>query len=92
MRPRRFAEHLVYAAHHHALAFLVILLIAVAPWTALRALLVVWALIYTLLSMKRVYGGRWAGVVARASFVAIAYAVLFAISVVALLLAAVILA
>ncbi|HVE48358.1 MAG TPA: hypothetical protein VNG69_01930 [Casimicrobiaceae bacterium] len=92
MRPRRFAEHLVYAVHHHAFAFLVILLIAVAPWSALQALLGALALLYTLLSMKRVYGGRWAGVVARAAFVGIAYGFLFATSVLALLLASVILA
>jgi hypothetical protein len=57
--------------------------------TAVRATLAVWMAVYVLASMKTVYGGRWAGIVGRALFVAVGYAVFFAIALVGLLLAAV---
>lgn len=88
-RPRRYAAHLVFGAHNHAFLFLAMLLIALIDVRAVRAVLVVWMVIYALASMKAVYGGGWPGVVVRAALIAVAYALLFALAVLALLAAAV---
>jgi hypothetical protein len=88
-RPRLYAAHLVFGAHNHAFLFLVIGLMVLIDSTAVRATLAVWMVIYVLASMKTVYGGSWAGIVARALFVAAGYSVFFAIALVGLLLAAV---
>lgn len=88
-RPRRYAAHLVFGAHNHAFLFLAMLLIAVIDVRAIRAVLVVWMVIYALASIKAVYGGGWPGIVVRASVIALAYLVFFAVAVLALLAAAV---
>jgi hypothetical protein len=88
-RPRRYAEHLVFAAHNHAFLALIIGASAIVAHGAVRALAAAWALAYFLRSMKTVYGGRWSGVLARAWLVAVAYVVLFAFATVGLVLAAV---
>jgi hypothetical protein len=88
-RPRLYAAHLVFGAHNHAFFFLAIGLMVLIDSTAVRATLAVWMAVYVLASMKTVYGGRWAGIVGRALFVAVGYAVFFAIALVGLLLAAV---
>lgn len=90
-RPRRYAEHLVFAAHDHAFFAAVAMLAAVVPWGPVRALLATWAVVYAILAMKAVYGGRWIGVLVRAWLIAIAYAVLFPFVIVGLVLAAVVL-
>jgi len=88
-RPRRYAEHLVFAAHNHAFLALIIGASAIVAQGAVSALAAVWALAYFLRSMKAVYGGRWIGVLARAWLVAVAYVVLFAFVTVGLVFAAV---
>lgn len=88
-RPRVYAAHLVFGAHNHAFLFLAIGLMVLIDSTAVRATLGIWMVIYVLASMKTVYGGSWAGIVARALFVAAGYSVFFAIALVGLLLAAV---
>jgi hypothetical protein len=90
-RPRRYAAHLVFGAHSHAFLFLVVALIALLPVGALRAALVVWAIVYLLWSMKTVYGGRWSGVLARALVILFAYSVVFVFVVGALVVAAIML-
>jgi hypothetical protein len=90
-RPRRYAEHLVYAAHNHAFMFIVAALVAASPWPGVRGPLFLWALFYALRSQKAVYGGRWIGVFARAWVVTVAYLVLFVFVTAGLVLAAVIL-
>lgn len=52
-----YTEHLVFALHVHALWFLVLGL-TLLPWKALGVLLLA-VPVYTLMAMKRVYGGRW---------------------------------
>jgi hypothetical protein len=89
MRPRRYAAHLVFGAHVHAFAFLVTALFALLPYPPLRMLLVVWGLGYGVLALRGVYGGSWVGVVLRAIVIALAYLVLFAVAIVALVVAAV---
>jgi hypothetical protein len=87
MRPRRYAEHLVFAAHSHAFYFLIVTLAALAGFVP-APLLLAWALVYSVWSLKSVYAGRWIGVLARAIVVATAYSVLFMVAVVGLIVAA----
>ena len=89
-RPRRYAEHLVFAAHNHAYAFLAATLAVPLPWGPLRFALFLWSAAYALWSMRVVYGGRWLGLLARAWLLAVAYLVLFAFVTVALIVAAVV--
>lgn len=88
-RPRRYAAHLVFAAHNHAYAFLAGTLIVLVPFAPLRWLLFAWSPAYALLSLHAVYGGRWLGVAARAALVTLVYAVFFFVAIAALIVAAV---
>lgn len=56
-RGLRYTEHLVFALHVHALWFL-LLGVTLLPWQVFELLLLA-VPIYTLMAMKRVYGGRW---------------------------------
>jgi hypothetical protein len=91
LRPRRYSEHLVFAAHDLSFLFIIIMLVVVVPWQPLRVALVLWAIVYGLWAMKVVYGGRWIGVLARAWLLAVSYFVLFGLVVVGLLATAVLL-
>ncbi len=62
-RPRRYAAHLVFGAHTHAFLFLIVALLVFLPEGLVRTALVVWAMVYLLLAMRAVYGGRWSGIV-----------------------------
>jgi hypothetical protein len=90
-RPRRYAEHLVYGAHNHAFACLVLIVAVAAPWPTLRVVAMLWMLCYLLWSMKVVYGGRWSGVFARGLVISIAYLTAFALVTALLLVAAIVL-
>lgn len=87
-RPRRYAAHLVFAAHYHAFLFLIGLVYAIAP-AFLRMLLAGWAAAYGLFALKAVYRGRWSGVILRGALVASVYLVLFAMALAAIVVAAV---
>lgn len=88
-RPHRYAAHLVFGAHNHAFVFLVATVIVVVPYWPLRATLIVWSLIYAVVSLHNVYGGSWLGVVLRAITVTVVYALFFALAVAALIVAAI---
>jgi hypothetical protein len=88
-RPNRYAAHLVFGAHNHAFVFLVATVIVVVPYWPLRATLLVWSLIYAVVSLHNVYGGSWLGVVLRAIAVTVVYALFFALAVAALIVAAI---
>ena len=90
-RPRRYTAHLVFGAHNHAFLFLILALIALIPFVAVRDALAMWAIVYLLRSMKTVYGGRWSGVLARAGVIGFAYLVIFFVAVIGLLVAAILL-
>ena len=90
-RPRRYAEHLVYGAHNHAFVALVGTLAFAIQERPLTLALVAWTAAYLPWSMSAVYGGRWSGVFARAAVAVVAYVVIFALAVIGLLLAAVVL-
>jgi hypothetical protein len=88
-RPRHYAAHLVFGAHNHAFVFLVATVIAVVPYWPLRATLIVWSLIYAVVSLHDVYGGSWLGVVLRTIAITSVYALFFALAVAALIVAAI---
>jgi hypothetical protein len=91
LRPRKYAAHLVFGAHNHAFLFLAAALTALIDFWPLRATLLLWMIVYMLLSMRVVYGGGWTGTVLRAIVVAAVYSIFFAVAVAALLVAAVLL-
>ncbi len=84
-RPRRYAEHLVYSAHLHSFAALVIMLFMIAPDGPLRAALALWVVYYVMKARTVVYKGRWWGGVLRALVVASIYFVVVALAIVGLL-------
>jgi hypothetical protein len=87
-RPRHYAEHLVYSAHLHAFAALMVILLTLLPFRWTPAAVVVWSVYYVLRGLHLVYGGRrWAGVL-RALVVAWAYTVAGAFGVAGLVIAA----
>jgi len=88
-RPSRYAEHLVFAAHTHAFLFLVGVLALSIPVTPVRVALAVWCVLYGFWATKKVYRGRWSGLLLRGYVVGVAYITLFALVIVGLLLVAV---
>jgi hypothetical protein len=73
-RRLRYTEHLVFALHLHAFWFVALgLTLAGQTWLTLPALLAV--PVYTLMAMKRVYGGRRWPRLLRAATVAMLYGV-----------------
>jgi hypothetical protein len=79
-RGLRYTEHLVFALHVHALWFLVFGL-TLLPFDWLQ-LLLLWVPVYTLLAMKRVYGGRWWALGLRAGLVSMPYGLTLAFTMV----------
>lgn len=90
-RPRRYAGHLVFAAHNHAFLFLIVIIAAALPFGVVRVSLWLWAIAYFTWSMHAVYGGRWSGVLARGSLVAFVYTILFGFAIAGLIIAAAVL-
>jgi hypothetical protein len=90
LRPRLYAEHIVFAAHDHAFLFLAIIAATVLIGFA-RAAVIVWMLVYMLWSLRVVYGGSWLGIAMRSFVMLVSYAVLFGLSTAALVVAAVLL-
>ena len=90
-RPRRYAEHLVFAAHIHAYIFLVAFLALAVPWSPVRTALGFWVLFYCLWATRKVYGGRRLGLFLRAGIIGIAYLTFMAFAIVGLLISAVVL-
>ncbi len=54
---RRYGEHMLFALHSNAFAFLMLGLIQSVPWTWLNIALMLWLLAYLPVAMQRVYGG-----------------------------------
>ena len=90
-RPQRYAEHLVYSAHLHAFAAIMILLFLLVPLTAARWALVLWVFFYAMRARQVVYRGRWWGGLARAVVVGTVYLMLMGFAILGLLIAAVML-
>jgi len=78
-RRLRYTEHLVFALHVHAFWFTMLALgLTDLPWLGLLAGAAVPA--YTLLAMRRVYGGRWGPLLLRAVVVSGLYGVTLALA------------
>ena len=54
---RRYGEHLLFALHTNAFAFLMVGLVMVVPSALVRTALVAWLILYLPFAMQRVYGG-----------------------------------
>ncbi len=90
-RPRRYAEHLVYAAHLHAFAAIAIITMLLVPWQPVRVAIALWILFYVMRARQLVYRGRWWAGLLRAFAIAIVYVVLVSLAIVGLLAVAVML-
>jgi hypothetical protein len=90
-RPRLYGEHMVFAAHNHALMFISATAILLVPWGFVRFALLLWICVYFVASMRTVYRGRWIGLVVRATWLSIGYLFLVAVATVGLLVVAVLL-
>lgn len=87
-RPRLYGEHMVFAAHNHALMFIAATATLLAPWGFVRFALISWICVYFVVSMRKVYGGSWFGLGLRAIWLVVTYVVLVAFATVGLLLVA----
>jgi hypothetical protein len=74
-RHLRYTEHLVFALHVHTFWFLAMAL-AMPDLGWLKALALTAVPVYTLLAMRRVYGGRWWPRLLRAGMVSLLYLVM----------------
>ena len=78
-RRLRYAEHLVFALHVHAFWFTMLALTLTGlPWVSSLA---AWAApVYTLLAMRRVYGGRWGPLLLRSGLLGMLYGMTLALA------------
>jgi len=90
-RPRLYGEHLVFAAHNHAFLFVVGGLLFTVPGSLARQAIAVWAFAYLAWSIHAVYGGSWAGIIARGFALLVPYAVLFGLATAGLVIVAILL-
>jgi hypothetical protein len=81
-----YGEHIVFALHLHAIWLLVLLATTLAP-KGISDVLIFAVPVYALLSMRRVYGGRWWATLLRAALVTLLYsiAIIAALTVVSLI-------
>ena len=91
LRPRLYAEHLVYAAHLHAFGFMMVALILAIPYSPVRWPLLAWTLYYVVRAKQVVYGGSWIGRVARSLVVLIAYSLALCAATIGLVFVAILL-
>jgi Protein of unknown function (DUF3667) len=88
-RPRKYIEHLVFAAHIHTLLFLVLIVTILLPWDLLNLAIWAWAVYYIIRARNEIYRGSRVGGILRGLLVAVMYAVLFAFAMIALLFSAI---
>ena len=74
-RKMYYGEHLIYAMHVHAFAFLLLLAIAVTPHSVSEWLYLVGG-VYFWMAMRRVFGGRWLPTFLRYGVIAFLYPML----------------
>ena len=80
---RRYGEHMLFALHSNAFAFLLLGLILAVPGAWIDAALFAWLAVYLPFAMRRVYGGSRRATIARwivlmAAYIATVAAVVFA--------------
>lgn len=90
---RHFPQHLVFALHVHAVAFLGFALAALARFTrwqpvvrTIDALVFAMLLAYVVMALRRVYGGSLGGTIAKTLALGLVYLVFFGAGMVALVL------
>lgn len=71
-----YGAHFVFTLHLHAFYYLCLLLLLLSPWTILGVAIWAWSNLYTLLALKRVYGGGWFSTLLRAGVIAVSHWVL----------------
>jgi hypothetical protein len=87
---RRYGEHLLFALHSNAFAYIILALILLLPFAPVKFALFCWLAAYLPIAMRRVYGGSWWATLLRwlvlmllhALSIAIAIAAAFALSIV----------
>lgn len=90
-RDRFYMDHLIFALHFHAFAFVVLTLnsVFIRLWDPLsgplRILLWSWFLTYLALALRRIYGGSWALTVVKLLCLIVIYFIVFAFGMLALL-------
>ncbi len=89
-RGLRYTEHLVFALHVHAFWFLMLALM-LTDQGVLMALAMLAVPLYTLLAMRRVYGGRWGPRLLRAMVISALYGATLAMALLGVALWAVLL-
>jgi hypothetical protein len=80
-RRLRYTEHLVFALHLHAFWFFLLAVVQLL-WEPLQGLAIFVMPAYALLALRRVYGGRWVPLLARALALGLGYGLLIALMVV----------
>jgi len=78
---RRYAEHFVFSLHSHSLWFLALLLLTV---TNMEGTILTAVFVHGLVALRRVYGLGWWGAIWRGVLLSIAYFVLLAVALLAL--------
>ena len=90
-RDRFYVDHLIFAFHFHAFAFVILTLNSIAArlWDPLsgplRILLWGWFLTYPALALRRVYGGSWTLTVVKLFGLTVIYFILFGFGMLTLL-------
>ncbi|MEO8508455.1 MAG: DUF3667 domain-containing protein, partial [Betaproteobacteria bacterium] len=90
-RPQRYAEHLVYSAHLHAFAALMLIVLVVLPFGPVKAAVAFWIVYYVFRARQAVYRGPWWAGLLRGMVIFIVYATLIGFAVLGLLATAVML-
>ncbi len=90
-RPQRYAEHLVYSAHLHAFAAVMLLALLLVPFGIVKLAIAAWVLFYAMRARQRVYGGRWWAGMLRAFGVGAIYLVVLSLAMAGLVVVAVML-
>ena len=75
----RYTEHLVFVLHLHAFWFLALAL-ALTEWPPLAIAVAVILPTYTLLALRRAYGGRWWPLLLRSAVLAFVYALALSVA------------
>jgi hypothetical protein len=80
-RKRPYGEHFVCSLHLHAFWFLGLLTLSLMPSDSGQGALFLAIPIWTLLALRRIYGGSWWGLLLRSSMISLAYALILSMGV-----------
>jgi hypothetical protein len=74
-----YGTHFVFTLHLHAFWYLCLWLLVLAPWGPLDVTIWAWLNLYTVIALKRVYGGSWFGTLLRSGVIALLHWILMAV-------------